>query len=185
MKIPSKKELDEQTQFVLLPHEDYKLGITKVKEDTQDKYNKPLDEDNLVIQEEVINVELEVLCYKDGGESKDEEDNPSKGRKVFFTGRPNSMGFMKDGTPAKTRCLVAYSTGQDVSEEMELEKWSQLIGKTIYAEIIQKENQKGQTVNRIARFVLPPRKDKEDDESQIEDNTPLEEESLQKDEVEE
>ena len=168
MKIPSKKELDEQTQFVLLPPEDYELKIVEAQEEKEDTYG---------LGRTFV---LEVVCYKDGGESKDEEDNPSKGRKLFFTGRPNSMGYMRDGTPSKTRCLVAYSTGQDIDEKMELEKWSQLIGKTIYAEIIQKENQKGQTVNRIARFVLPPRKDKEDDESQIEENTPLEEESLQK-----
>jgi len=158
MKIQSKKELDEETSYTLLPHEDYKINIVEVKEDRQPKYKAVPDENGVVEQEDIVNVSFEIISYKDGGEAKDEEDEPAKGRKVFFTGRPKSMGYMRDGTPAKTRCLVAYATEQDVDEEMVLDSWQDLVGKTIYAEIIQKENTKGKTTNRIARFVLPPRK---------------------------
>lgn len=158
MRFPSKKELDEQRpQFPLLIVEDYELIITELEETFQNKYMAKPDKDGNIPQEPVINVQLEVVAFKDGEIPLDDENEDARGRKVFFNGRPESMGFRMDGTPSKTRCLVAYSTEQDINGKLDLDNWQNLVGKTIYASITKKENQKGQMKNRIERFVLPPR----------------------------
>lgn len=149
MRFDSKKTLDERKpEYALLPVEDYLLKIIKVEEKTQEKYQS-------TEQEDVIDVQLEVISYRDGETAFDAERKPSKGRKLFFTGRPDSMGFQRDGTASKTRALVAYATGQDILGEIELEAWEQLLGHEINAEVIQKPNQKGVIQNRIARFIAP------------------------------
>ena len=149
MKFPSKKTLDEQKQeFTLLPADDYKLKIVEVKEEKQNKYQSEEIED-------IVNITLDVISFKDGETAKDIEDEDATGRKIFFTARPESIGFQSDGTPAKTRCLVAYTTGQDIFDELVLDKWEDIVGKEITAEIIQKQNLKGEKKNRIARFLSP------------------------------
>lgn len=156
MKIPSKKEIDENRgkDFPLIPHEEYKLVITEAKETQQPKY------DNQEMLEDVVNITFTVEGYKTGTDAPvDADGEVLVNRKVWFNARPNSMGFQQDGTPAKTRCLVYYALGQtDLLEELEFEDWQDLVGKTVYAEISQKANQKGKQVNFISRFVLPPRK---------------------------
>lgn len=151
---PSKKTLDEQKQdFTLLPADDYLLKIVNVEEKKQRKYQSEEMED-------IVNVKLEILSFKDGEQAKDIEGENANGRFVFFTGRPDSFGFQSDGTPARTRCLVAYATGQDIFGDIDLESWEQLLGKEMSAEIIQKQNTKGETKNRISRFLAPKNRPK-------------------------
>jgi hypothetical protein len=150
----SKKQMDEERpEFALLVHDDYELIITEVKPEKQKRYQPKKGQTD---DEEVINVVLEVQMFKDGQMAVDVNGEDAGGRKVFFTGRPESMGFMTDGTPSKTRCLVAYATGQDVQDELQLEDWSNLVGKTVFAEVVQYTTIKGQQRNKISRF-LPPK----------------------------
>jgi len=160
MLFPSKQKLDEERQFMLLPQDDYELVITDIQRITQNRYMAKPDKDGKIPQEDVINFTLEVVACKDGSEAKDEKGNDAGGRRVFFTGRPESMGFKSDGTPSKTRCLVAYALGQDVEGDIELEEWEQLLGNTIFAEIVVGTNQKGQKKNKITRILPPPRSKK-------------------------
>ena len=163
MNFPSKKQLDEEKPtFALLQEEDYVLKIVELKEETQTKYQSSE-------QEDVINITFGIISYKDGTEAKDTDGGDTKDRKVFFTGRPDSMGFMRDGTPAKLRALVAIVTGQDVFGELELDAWQQLLGKEVSAQIIQYIPEgKTEKKNKIARFI-PPRK---------ETNTPVTEKEI-------
>jgi hypothetical protein len=156
----SKKELDEEQKFPLLPQDDYELIVVKMTHAVRDKYMAKPDKEGKIPSEEIANVILEVVACKDGSSPQDEEGENAAGRKVFFTIRKDSMGFMRDGTPSKTRCFIAFATGQDVLEEINLENWEDLIGKTIYAEIVQYQNQKGQTRNKISRILPPPKKEK-------------------------
>jgi len=159
IKIPSKKQLDEERpKFSLLPHDDYELVIVDLKRGERSKYLAKPDKDGNVPKEKIIDFTFEIASFKDGTPAKDVEGNDATGRKVFFTGRPESMGFMSDGTPSKTRSLVAYALGQDVEGEIEFEEWEQLLGKTVYAEIVQYTTQRGEKKNKIARFIPPPRK---------------------------
>ena len=158
LKFKSKEQLDtERPQYVLLPHEDYELVISDIKYDKRKKYQSQ-DEEN------TITFTFDIVGLRDGGKAIDVDGNEAKDRKIFFTGSQNieteewRMGFMKDGTPSKLRQLVAYATKQNVEEEIELEAWENLLGKTIYAEIVSYTNQKGQKSNKISRFLLPPTK---------------------------
>lgn len=172
MKFPSKKELDETKQeFPLLPAEDYRLEVVKLEMKTQEKYQSKEEE-------EVINVTLEVVSYKDGEVAHDVDGKEAKGRRVFFTARPDSIGFQNDGTPSKTRALVAFATGQDVYGEIDLESWEFLLGKRVDAEIIQKENTKGVVQNRISRFIAPKgqRPKPVPEEVSVDDEVPIPEE---------
>jgi len=158
MLFKSKKSLDEERNYSLLPQDDYELIISKVEPDIQPKFNaKPDKKTGEIPQEEIVNIILEVMNCKDGSDPIDEEGKDARGRKVFFTARPGSSGFMKDGTPSKTRSLVAYALGKDVEEDLEFENWENLLEKVVYAEIIQKTNTKGFKKNVISRFVLPPK----------------------------
>lgn len=154
MKFPSKKQLDdEKPTFALLTPEDYHLVITKVELATQNKYKAKAKEDGSMPQEEVVKIQFQVLSYKDGATAYDENGDDATDRIVFFTGRPDSMGYMTDGTPSKTRCLIAYATDQDIDEELEIPSWDSLLGKKIFAQIIQKPNQAGENKNRIVRLL--------------------------------
>jgi len=156
MKYKSKEQLDKETKFPLLTHDDYNLVIAEITMETQNKYMaKPDEKTGITPQEKIVKVVFEVLSYKDGSIAYNEDKEDAKGAKVFFTGRPESMGFMKDGTPSKTRCLIAYSTGQDVNGELELESWESLIGKTIFAEIGLHTTGKGQKRNKVLRLISP------------------------------
>ena len=164
MKVPSKKELDEKTQFTLLPNDDYELIITEIKEETQNKYQAKADpETGRIPQEDILRVILDIVAFKDGSAAVDEEGESAIGRKIFFTGRPKNLGY-KDGgtTPSITRCFFAYALGVEVDEEFDVPEFQELIGKTIFAEIVKYTTQKGRKTNRIARFIAPRRIREED-----------------------
>ena len=156
LKFPSKQQLDDaKPKFPLLTQDDYNLMIVKVEQSTQNKYMAKADASGLVPQEDIVKITLEVVSHKDGKPAYDEKGGEAIERKLFFTAKPDSMGYMTDGTPAKTRQLIAYSTGQKINGELQLETWDALIGKTIFAQIIQKVNTKGNITNRISRFISP------------------------------
>ena len=154
----SKQQLDrERPEFLPLPSDDYELIITNLEPMTRNRYMAKPNKDGKIPQEEIFRVTLEIVAFRDGGNAIDIRGNDATGRKIFFTLRPNSMGFQQDGTPSKSRTLVAYATNQNVEDEIELDDWQDLIGKTIFAEIIQYTNSKGKIGNKISRFLLPPK----------------------------
>lgn len=151
-KFSSKQALDSgKQQFNLLPADDYQFVIVKQEPRTQTKYQSTETED-------VINFTLEIVGFKDGSAAVDEKGEPANGRKMFFTARPNSIGFTQAGVPSITRQFVGFAMGlDDLEQDFELMSWEQLLGKTVYGEIVSKTNQKGLKVNRIARFLKAPR----------------------------
>jgi len=156
MKFASKEEMDKG-EFALLVHDDYELVVEEITTDTQDKYMAKAGKDGKIPTEPIVNVVFGVVGCKDGSDPIDDEGNPAIGRKIFFTGRPDSMGWRKSGEPAITRCFLAYATEQDIDGELELDAWEDLVGKTLYAEIIQYTTQAGKKRNKISHFVLPPK----------------------------
>lgn len=154
IKIPSKQAWSDKPKndFPLLPHDEYELLIAQVEEKQQEKYQSHDMED-------VVNITLEVKGLKGSiEEPKDVDGNTALGRKIWFTARPDSLGFMQDGTPSKTRCFLCYAFGKDINAEWDMsESWNDLVGLSIYAEISSKRNTKGREVNFISRIVMPPR----------------------------
>ena len=156
MKFKSKKQWDkDKPKYPLLPQDDYKLKIIGVKEEQAKKYQAEGMED-------VLNITFGIVSFMDGKEAKDVDGGSIEERKLFFTGRKNdktgewSIGFMTDGTPSKLRALVAYATGQDAFDEVNIESWEKLLGKEVNAEVIQYVDKQGEKKNKIARFI-PPR----------------------------
>ena len=148
--IPSKRTLDEnRLKFPLLPQDDYLLKIAELKEEMQENYDK-------TGEEEIVNITFNILSLKDGGEVVDIDGNLANNRKIWFTARPQSLGFMQDGTASRTRAFIAYATGQDIFEDMTLDNWQSLAGKTIAAELILYLDKQGNKRNKVGRF-LPPR----------------------------
>ena len=153
----SKEQLDEERQGVLLPAGDYELLITDFKEDTQDKYMAKADEEGMIPKENIVRFTFEIRGTRDGDPALSRDGEDATGKKLIFTARPDSMGFMRDGTPAKSRQLVANALGKEVNEEFEFE-WEDLIGKTIYAEVVEHKTQRGTDTNKIVRFLRPPKR---------------------------
>lgn len=169
MLIPSKKQLDEQKKdFSLILQDDYILEIESLKETQQENYNKTGMED-------IVNITFNILSLKDGNVVKDINGDVVKNRKIFFTARPNNVGFMKDGTPSKTRSLISYITHQDIFEEMIFDNWNDLVGELVNAEIIQYINGKGEKKNKIGRFLPTKIKNKD-----IDENIPVVEDEVKK-----
>jgi len=157
MQFKSKSVIEsERKSFTPLVADDYELIVVKVEPGQQAKFNATPDETGKIPMENIINIQLEVVAFKDGDPAVDMAGAPAHGRKLFFTCRPESMGFLKDGSPSKSRALVAYATGQSVEDDLNLGSWNDLIGKTVYAEVIAHTSQKGNKGNKIARF-LPKR----------------------------
>ena len=148
----SKEDWDaNKGEFALLPTDDYKLEVVKVEEKSQNKY---MSEE----MEDVVNVTLEVISFKDGGEVLDSNGAPVGEKLVFFTIRPKSMGWMRDGTPSKSRAFVAQAIGVGTDESLSLDSWEDLLGKIVYAEIVEYEKKSGGgKANKISRIVAPPR----------------------------
>lgn len=138
------------SEFSLLPQDDYKLEVAEINEEQQTKYMSTELED-------VVKVKLKILSFKDGGQAVDENGDDATDRLAFFTITPKSAGWRMDGTPSKTRAFVTQAMGVDVNEEVKLDKWEDLLGKIVYAEIIQYERKNGGKGNKISRIVAPPR----------------------------
>ena len=150
----SKEQMDkEKKAFTPLIPEDYELKVSKVEPSVQQKYQATPDENGQIPTENILNIVFDIIGFKDGEPAIDAEGKPVVGRKLFFTGRPDSMGFLKDGTASKTRALVAYATDQEVNGDIHLDSWDELLGKTVYAEVIDHISQKGNKGNKIARFI--------------------------------
>jgi len=161
MKFKSKQQLDEETQFTLLPQDDYELIITDIKPETRNKYQAKPDKEGKIPQEEIVNITLEVIALKDGTPAQNKEGQNATGRKAFFTFRPQAMGYAEGGTiPSKSRSFLAFVSGQEIDGELELGSFEELVGKTIYAEIIEYTNQRGQKRNKISRILPPPKRKK-------------------------
>ena len=149
IQIPSKKTLDSnKLKFPLLPQDDYLLKIVELKEEMQENYDK-------TGEEEIVNITFNIVSLKDGSEALDIEGGKTDKRKIWFTARPENIGFKGDGTPSKTRAFISYATGQDIFEDMILSDWQSLAGKTIAAEIIQYLDKQGNKKNKIGRFLAP------------------------------
>ncbi len=147
IKIPSKKELDEQgTEYTLLPIDDYLVEVDAIEAETQPKYKKPEE------TEQVLKIKFRILKTRDGEDAKDEEGEDATGRLLFFTANIESLGFQKDGTASKARQFLCFITGNDIESETEIKDEKTLLGEKIYAKVIKKENQKGEMQNRVVGF---------------------------------
>ncbi len=146
-RIPSKEEIDaEKKEFTLVPADDYLVKIESVEEKEQPKYKNPNE------KETVLNVRFKIIETRDGEKAKDDNGDDATDRLLFFTANIESVGWQTDGTPSKARQLVCYAMDTDIESAVELESEQDLVGRKIYAQVVKKNNTKGELVNRIVRF---------------------------------
>ncbi len=161
--IPSKRELDQRNEFTLLPDDDYKLVVENVEEKIEINkfYVEPVEGEkakkNQKKEIQVVNITFNILSLKDGSPATDIKGGNAYGRKMWFKAKPEAVGFMADGTPSKTRCLIAYLTGSDIYGEVSYNSWKDFIGEEINAEIMQRPVGTDKKINVITRF-LPPKR---------------------------
>ena len=151
--IPSKKQWeDDRPKFPIIKQDDYLLRVLEAKPTTQPKYMKPSEE------EEIVKIIFEVLETRDGDCAMDVNDGDATGRKLFFTARPNNIGFKEKGTvPSITREFLAYITEQEIFGEIFYNDFEEFVGKTILAQVNRIEYE-GKLKNKIIRFI--PKKKK-------------------------
>jgi len=149
-----KKSWEEaRPKFPTVPDDSYILRVLEVKpEEEKQKYQSKSGE-----MERQVSIIFEIVSKKDGTLAKDYENQDATGKKIFFTARPDSMGFKENGTvPAITRQLVYYILGKDAFSDETIEfDFKDFEGQKISAFIIEKPNQKGDMTNRIDRFIKP------------------------------
>lgn len=161
--IPSKRELDERNDFPLLPQDDYRLVVENVepRREINKFYVEPVEGEkpkkNQKREIEIVNITFNIVSLKDGSPAYDVKGNSTSARKMWFKAKPEAIGFMADGTPSKTRCLIAYLTNADIYGELRYNDWKDFIGEEINAEIMQKPIGIDKKINVITRF-LPPKR---------------------------
>lgn len=154
LKIPNKLEMQSGSgkSFPVLPADEYQFKIAEYAETKKAKYLEPEK------MEDVVTFTLEIVGFKDGQPAVDSEGGQANGRKMWFDFKPSTLGFTKAGLPAISRAFLGYALGvDDLEQDFELENYSDLVGKIVYAEVITKSNLQNRKVNKIARFVKAPR----------------------------
>lgn len=146
IKSESKEELDKNMDdFSLIKADDYLVTVEDIEEKEQKKYQS--DE-----TEQVLQVQLNIEETRDGGQPVDVEGNDASDRKLFFFARVESLGFQRDGTPSKARQFIWRTANKDVNEAFTLEETDELIGREVYASVLETTNNKGEKRNKISRF---------------------------------
>ncbi len=148
MKIPSKKELDEnRSKFPPIPSGIYHATIVNLKKDTRKKYHSEEMED-------VITFYIDLGLDIQGNPPCDIEGTLLPHKQLLFTANPERVGFQQDGTPSKMRCLLFYALGQnDIEGDLDYESPEQLLGKPILTNVLLYTNQKGAKSNKIIGFM--------------------------------
>ena len=143
---PSKEELDNQMDdFTLIKADDYLVTVEEIEEKEQQKYQSEETE-------QVLQVKLNIEETRDGDQPVDVEGNDATDRKLFFFARVESLGFQRDGTPSKARQFLARTANRDVNDEIVIEDTQDLVGRKIYASVLETTNSKGEERNKISRF---------------------------------
>lgn len=152
-RIPSKQQWEsDRPKFPALAQDDYLLKVLEAKPDVQPKYMKPAEE------EEIVKIVFEVVETRDGEVAMDVNQEDATGRKLFFTARPNNIGFKEKGTvPSITREFLAYITEQEIFGEIFYNDFEEFVGKTILAQV-NKIEVDGKIKNKIIRFLPKKRK---------------------------
>lgn len=154
IKIPNKTDAKSGSDksFPILPADEYQFKIAEFVEKKKPKYLKPTE------MEDIVTFTLEVTGFKDGQPAVDSEGGQANGRKMWFDLNPAKLGFTQSDLPSISRSFLGYALGlDDLEKDFELDGYSQLVGKTVYAEIITKTNTQNRKVNKIARFLKTPR----------------------------
>lgn len=143
---PSKEELEkDMNDYTLIRADDYLVTVEEIEVKEQQKYQSEETE-------QVLQVQLNIEETRDGDQPVDVEGNDATNRKLFFFARIESLGFQRDGTPSKARQFIWRTANKDVNEGFTLEDTNDLLGREVYASVLETTNSKGEERNKISRF---------------------------------
>ncbi len=158
VRIPSEAEYAEQrdssTDFSLFPADDYILEVQSVTEQPGkiDIFDKPA-EGTPQRTYTGLEVRFRIISFANGDEIVDENgaDIPAARNPLFFDWfDPERVGLKPQ--PAKARKFFAFSTGKELEDRIDIENWSELVGKRLIGGVIIKANAMGVRRNKVSDY---------------------------------
>jgi len=155
--IPSESEYAEQrdtSDFSLFPADDYILEVQTVTEQPGkvDIFDKPAAGQPQRTYTG-LEVRFRIISFANGDEIVDENgaDIPAARNPLFFDWfDPQRVGLKPQ--PSKARKFFAFSTGKELEDRIDIENWSDLIGKRLIGVVIVKANAAGIRRNKISDY---------------------------------
>ncbi len=154
--IPSESEYQENrgSDFSLFPADDYILQVLSVTEQPGkvDIFHKPTDAQPTRVYTG-LEVRFTVISFANGDELADEDgaDIPEARTPLFFDWFDPSRTGLKP-QPAKARKFFAYAMGKELEDRIDIEDWSELVGKRLIGGVIIKANGQGVRRNKITDY---------------------------------
>jgi hypothetical protein len=156
--IPSESEYAEQrdsgSDFSLFPADDYILEVQSVTEQPGkvDIFDKPKPGEAQRTYTG-LEVRFRIISFANGDEIVDENgaDIPAARNPLFFDWfDPERVGLKPQ--PAKARKFFAFSTGKELEDRIDIENWSDLVGKRLIGVVIVKTNAAGVRRNKVTDY---------------------------------
>jgi len=155
--IPSEAEYAEQrtvSDFSLFPADDYILEVTEVniQYGKIDIFDKPKAGEPQRTYDG-LEVRFRPISFANGDEIVDEDGNdiPENRNPLFFDWfDPERVGLKPQ--PAKARKFFAFATGVELEDRIDIEDFSELVGKRLIGVVIIKANAQGIRRNKVADY---------------------------------
>jgi hypothetical protein len=154
--IPSEAEYQETrtSDFSLFPPDDYILQVLSVTEQPGkvDIFDKPKPGE---AQRTYTGLEVRftIVSFANGDELVDEdgaEVHEARTPLFFDWFDPERVGLKPQ--PAKARKFFAYAMGKELEDRIDIEEWSELVGKRLIGGVIVKPNAKGERRNKVVDY---------------------------------
>ncbi len=157
--IPSEQEYAEQgggdfPDRKLFPADDYIFEVSQITEqpgkvDIFYKPSKPGDPETRTYTG--LELRLRPVTFANGDELQDEDgDDAQEGALLFDWLDPSKVGLKPQ--PSKARKFFAATLGLEIEDRIDIEQWSELIGKRIIGTVIIKANAVGKRNNRVVSY---------------------------------
>jgi hypothetical protein len=155
--IPSESEYAETrtgSDFSLFPADDYILEVQSVTEQPGkvDIFDKPKAGEPQRTYTG-LEVRFRLVSFANGDEIVDEDGNdiPAARNPLFFDWfDPERVGLKPQ--PAKARKFFAFAMGKELEDRIDIENWSDMIGKRLIGVVIIKTNAAGVRRNKITDY---------------------------------
>lgn len=156
--IPSETEYAEQrdagSDFSLFPADDYIIEVQSVTEQPNkvDIFDKPAAGQPQRTYTG-LEVRFRIVSFANGDEIVDENgaDIPAARNPLFFDWfDPARVGLKPQ--PAKARKFFAFSMGKELEDRIDIENWSDMVGKRLIGVVIVKANAAGVRRNKITDY---------------------------------
>lgn len=142
------------SDFSLFPADDYILEVTEVniQKDKVDIFDKPAAGQPQRTYDG-LEVRFRLISFANGDEIVDEDgaDIPATRNPLFFDWfDPQRVGLKPQ--PAKARKFFAYAMGKELEDRIDIEEFSDLVGKRLIGVVVIKANAAGVRRNKVVDY---------------------------------